>query len=97
MALLTRLLAAEETTPILFMILGWIWGDGLGEAEAVELCPVEAAGAADGALIGWGENVDLEGFGVLVCVAGAETGLGGCLDAPPLASNCAAQDAGVIS
>ena len=37
MALLMMLLAAEETTPSLLMILGWICGAGFGEAVAEEV------------------------------------------------------------
>ena len=50
MALLTMLLAAEDTTPILLMILGWICGDGLGDAVAEHV--VEAVCCDGPALIG---------------------------------------------
>jgi hypothetical protein len=61
MALLTMVLAAEDTTPSLLMILGWIWGEGRGELPfpvAPEVDPDEAP--ADGALISVGEKVGLE-------------------------------------
>jgi len=57
MALLTIVLAAEDTTPSLLMILGWIWGDGRGELP-FPVAPDEAP--ADGALISVGEKVGLE-------------------------------------